>query len=324
MPDLSLSTDQLSAFVELARRGSLREAAESLMITEQGVRNRLIALEQRLGAELYKKCRGVRRGTPLTSAGKLLLPRAVSLLEQADGLRELFQQPTSREIRVVASQYLIAYSLIDAVVRFHQRRPDVRVRLLARKEQDIEQALLDDPELDLGVAAPLDISPDLEYTHLFSMDWRLIAAPGHPLLRSSAVTLRQAAEFPLIVYEPGSTGRTHVMEAFRQAGLTPQVEMEATNTDLVVRMVEARLGAALVPLHPSGAVTRGRRIQDRPLRDPVRRIDSGILRRKGEKTTELVQAFMQFVMESQGASAAAPSSRAVGRGSGRRATRRRP
>ena len=59
---------------------------------------------------------------------------------------------------------------------------------------------------------------------------------------------------------------------------------------------------------------------DALLRDPVRRIDSGILRRKGESASELVRAFMQFVMESQHASVAAPSSKGAGRGSGRRAT----
>src|SRR5262245_57275749 len=44
----SLSTDQVAAFVELAREGSLRKAAQVLMISEQGLRNRLVALEERL------------------------------------------------------------------------------------------------------------------------------------------------------------------------------------------------------------------------------------------------------------------------------------
>ena len=60
---LSLSTDQVAAFVELARQGSLRQAAAVLHITEQGVRNRLLALEERLGVELYRKSRGPRRAS---------------------------------------------------------------------------------------------------------------------------------------------------------------------------------------------------------------------------------------------------------------------
>ena len=52
-----LSTDQIAAFVEVARHGQIRSAASVLGITEQGLRNRLIALEAQLGAELYRKSR---------------------------------------------------------------------------------------------------------------------------------------------------------------------------------------------------------------------------------------------------------------------------
>ena len=68
-PFLSLSTDQVAAFIELARQGSLRQAAVVLHITEQGVRNRLLVLESRLGAKLYHKVRGPRRASLSRSMG---------------------------------------------------------------------------------------------------------------------------------------------------------------------------------------------------------------------------------------------------------------
>ena len=79
---LSLSTDQIAAFVEVARQGSLRRAAESLFITEQGLRNRLVTLEKRLGVELYHKSRGPRTRSPLTTEGRRFLPQAASFLER--------------------------------------------------------------------------------------------------------------------------------------------------------------------------------------------------------------------------------------------------
>ena len=57
----SISTDHIAAFVELARQGSLRAAAQSLFISEQGLRSRLLALEHKLSIQLYKKSRGLRR-----------------------------------------------------------------------------------------------------------------------------------------------------------------------------------------------------------------------------------------------------------------------
>src|SRR5262245_36879634 len=94
--------------------------------------------------------------------------------------------------------------------------------------------------------------------------FRCSGASSHPCAipwpRRSNTKLADIVPFPLIMYERGSTGRQHVAEAFQRRGLSPHVEIEATNTDLIVRMVEAGLGVAVVPLHPSGAVTRGRRV----------------------------------------------------------------
>lgn len=283
----SLSTDQVAAFVELARRGSLRAAAESLFISEQGLRSRLVALESHLGVELYRKSRGPRRGAPLTPQGQRFLAHAEAFIERASQLGGIFRTSQGpQDVHVVASQYLIAYVLIDAVRRFHRAFPTIRVRLSARTEHEIEETLLDTPDISFGVAAPYEPSPELVYRHLFSMQWSLIAPPRHPLAQKRSVRLADLAPYPLIHYERGSTGRQHVAEAFQRIGLAPQIEMEATNTDLIVRMVEAGLGIAIVPLHPSGAVTRGRRVAVQALGRQVRPIDSGILLRRSEQLTD--------------------------------------
>src|SRR5919198_41849 len=105
---LSITTDQVEAFVELARHGSLRGAAGALHITEQGVRNRLLALESRLRVQLYRKSRGIRRAHPLTEQGRQFLPHALAFLERARHLVELFGgAEQEHEIHVAATQYLI-------------------------------------------------------------------------------------------------------------------------------------------------------------------------------------------------------------------------
>lgn len=292
----SLSTDQLAAFVHLAREGSLRAAAENLFISEQGLRSRLLALEERLGVELYKKSRGLRKRTPLTPQGQRFLPHAEDFLERAGQLAGLFQEDQSpREVHVVASQYLIAYVLIAAVRRFHRAYPKIHVRLSARTEHEIEEALLDSLEFSFGAAAPYEAAPELEYRHLFAMSWSLITPRHHPLAGRRNVRLEQIVRYPLIMYERGSTGRQHVVEAFQHRGLAPHVEMEATNTDLIVRMVESGLGIAIVPLHASGGVTRGRRVAVQSLGQQVRPIDSGILLRRGERLPPAAGRLLAFL-----------------------------
>jgi DNA-binding transcriptional LysR family regulator len=217
-------------------------------------------------------------------------------LERAAHLISLFgEQQGPHEVHVVASQYLLAYVLIDAVRRFHQAFPYIHVRLSARSEQEIEEALLDSLEFSFGVAAPYESSPELGYRHLFSMHWSLITPPRHPLARRRSIRLADIVHYPLILYERGSSGRQHVAEAFQQRGLAPHVEIEATNTDLIVRMVEAGLGVAVVPLHDSGAVTRGRRVTIHRLGRQVRPIDSGILLRRREQLSDSATKLLEFL-----------------------------
>jgi DNA-binding transcriptional LysR family regulator len=297
---LSLSTDQVAAFVELARQGTLRRAAEVLHISEQGVRNRLLALESRLKVELYHKSRGPRRSQPLTERGRLFLPHAVAFLERGRQLGEIFGAAAeAHEIHVAATQYLILYVLIDAVRRFHAAYPHIRVRLSSQTELEIEETLLNDPQIAVGVAAPYESSPELDYRHLFSMDWSLIAPLRHPLLRKPKALLRDLVDVPLILLERGSTGRQHVMDAFHAQGLSPRVEMETTNTEIIVRMVEAGLGVSIVPLMPSGVVTRGHHLGVRRLGRQIAPIHSGILVRRGEPLTPAAHAFIQFLLPSK-------------------------
>ncbi len=294
--DLSLSTDQIAAFVELARSGSLRKAAESLLITEQGVRNRLLSLEERLGVELYRKIRGPRRASPLTSAGQQFLPHAIAFLDRAAELKDLFAAaPRTREVHVAATQYLILYVLIDAVRRFHKAHPDINIRLSNHTEQEVERVLLSEPDVAMGVAAPYEPAAELEYRHLFSLEWSLITPRKHPLGGRKKLELKQLVDVPLILFERGSTGRQHVIDAFHDAGLSPTIGLETTNTEIIVRMVEAGLGISIVPLMPDGAVTRGRKVEITPLGKAIRPIQSGLLLRKGEKLSAAAEAFARFL-----------------------------
>jgi DNA-binding transcriptional LysR family regulator len=61
-------------------------------------------------------------------------------------------------------------------------------------------------------------------------------------------------------------------------------------------MVEAGLGVSIVPLMPSGVVTRGHRVGRRGLGDRIRPIHSGVLTRRGERLSAASQAFLDFLL----------------------------
>jgi DNA-binding transcriptional LysR family regulator len=79
------------------------------------------------------------------------------------------------------------------------------------------------------------------------------------------------------------------------AVLTGEKSRLRTNTEIIVRMVEAGLGISIVPLMASGMVTRGRRVGVRSLGGQIRPIHSGILTRRGQRLSVASQHFIEFV-----------------------------
>ena len=168
------------AFVEVSRHGQIRAAASVLAISEQGLRNRLLALEAQLGVELYRKVRGPRRLTVLTDAGHRFLPHALALLQRAREMCEAFAIDTGhQEVRVVASQYLIRYLLIDVLKDFARSEPNIHVRASTMNERDVEAAVMSDPEV-LRAGGPTS-SHRTRYRELFAMTWSPIVPRGHTL-----------------------------------------------------------------------------------------------------------------------------------------------
>jgi DNA-binding transcriptional LysR family regulator len=159
----------------------------------------------------------------------------------------------------------------------------------------VEETLRNDPEVSMGVVAPYEPSPDLDYHELFAMSWSLITPPRHPLAGKRRARLQHLIDQPLIIYERGSTGRQHILDAFHESGLVPRVALETTSTETIVSMVEAGLGISIVPLLPSGAVTRGRRVHAQPLDAPIRPIHSGVLIRKSEKLSASSLRLFDFI-----------------------------
>jgi DNA-binding transcriptional LysR family regulator len=295
-----ISTDQVCAFVELARAGSIRSAAQGLHLSEEGLRSRLLTLEARLGINVYEKRRGRHADVRLTKAGQSFLPKAVQFIEDAQMLTRWFD-PAQRQgvVQIVASHYLTYYLLVDMIREFNSQQGNVAVQVITRIEQQIPSTLRDDANVTFGICSPTEYPSDLSYRPWFKIGWYFIAQRGHPLLQRSSVSLAELVEEPLIFFERGSTGRQHVLEGFFKRDLTPVVAVEATSTQVILRMVEAGLGSAIVPLLPSGIVTRGLDVGYVSLGDQIRPIENGVMSRPGELSDVAAQTFLDFVLAFQ-------------------------
>jgi LysR family cys regulon transcriptional activator len=78
----------------------------------------------------------------------------------------------------------------------------------------------------------------------------VVVPAGHVLADESAagtvLTLQRLADFPLITYEPGYTGRSHIDEAFGQQGLALNLVLSAMDADVIKTYVELGMGVGII------------------------------------------------------------------------------
>ena len=69
---------------------------------------------------------------------------------------------------------------------------------------------------------------------------------GHALLQGGPPSLEQLAAYPIVTYDRGYTGRSHIDQAFAQAGLQPKVVITAMDADVIKTYVELGMGVGIV------------------------------------------------------------------------------
>ena len=70
---------------------------------------------------------------------------------------------------------------------------------------------------------------------------------GHPLLAvPQSLTLADLAAHPIITYDLGFTGRSHIDDAFLRAGIQPDIVLTAMDADVIKTYVELGMGVGII------------------------------------------------------------------------------
>jgi LysR family cys regulon transcriptional activator len=244
-----MNFQQLRAVRETGRHGfNLTEVAQVLHTSQPGVSRQIRELEEELGVEIF--VRAGKRLTGLTPPGESVLPIVERLLLDAENLRRVGQDFSAHDtgrLSIAATHSQARYALPAVVRDFRRLYPKVSLVLHQGSPRQVAEMLLSG-EADIGVATEA-LAQYEELVALPSYRWThsLIVPPGHELLDGTPpVTLQQLARYPVITYESGYTGRSHIDEAFAAAGLKPEVVLSAVDADVIKTYVELGMGVGIV------------------------------------------------------------------------------
>jgi DNA-binding transcriptional LysR family regulator len=246
MADTSLDLARIDAFLQVARSGSISAAAEALLVSQPAVTARIQALEREVKAELF--IRG-RHGSRLTEAGRALLPhaeRAVATLARGLEAVDQIRSGAGGRLTIGAAPAVSTYVLPVMLHRFRQTHPDVHLSVRSGHSEEVLEMVLRE-EIDIGMMRPIQ-HPEVTSTFLYEDELVLVVHRGHPFASAGQIRMGQMGTEHLILFDRTSSYHELTSAIFRQAGISPRGYLEVDNIDAAKRMVEQRLGIALLPL----------------------------------------------------------------------------
>ncbi len=236
---------QIEGFVEIARLGNMRRAAAALSISQPALTARLQALEQDLGALLFRRTHS---GMVLTPAGRAFLShadRAIEAIRSGTSLVRELEHGVIGELAFAVAPAVSAYVLPEILVRFTERHPDVRLRVRTGHSEEILDLVVRG-EVELGIVRQLR-DARVRSRPLYEDELVLVARPDHPFALAGTIDVTAISHAQLILVARTSSYYELTTAMFRLAGVVPRGITEVDNIEGAKRMVERGLGVALLP-----------------------------------------------------------------------------
>jgi DNA-binding transcriptional LysR family regulator len=249
----------LRYFVAVAEELNFTRAAKRLGINQPPLSLQIRQLENEMGSPLFVR-HG--RGVELTNAGKLMLEDARVILKQVEqaeiGVRRRARGETGR-LNIGSSGGTYFHPLVPKIIReYRMHYPNV-VLFPQASNTPLLIAQLRAGQIDIAfVRTPISESEGLTLELLVDEPTVMVVPSGHPLSRSTSVSLRAFAKETIIPQHPRELNPENydsIIAAFKSAGFSPKLGQEAPQIVSVIPMVAAGLGVSIVPRSMSGILT---------------------------------------------------------------------
>ena len=292
------SLKEIEVFVKVIRLGSFKDAARALNVTQSALTQRLQKLEDALGARLIDR---TTRTLAPTAVGRSFLPAAERLLAQhAQSLADIrdFIQVRHGRVTIASLISIATYVLPQALLRFSEAHPDIRIRVIDDAEQDIaEHVRRGDAEfgIDMRTGDEAD-DPELAFTGVMEDRFVLACRPDHPLASGGPVAWQALAGMPVVMLGPRS-GTSRLLAArlppeARQ--LTGRYEVQHLST--MIGFLEAGVGVGIVPLMAMRAM-EGRALTQRPLVAPELSRTVAVIERRDASLSPAAERLKALLLE---------------------------
>jgi len=243
-----MDPDRLQVFAAVVRERGFSAAARKLGRSQPAVSQAIAALEEELGQRLF--VREARAAVP-THAGEALLVHAERILDEIARAKEHVAALGSlREGRLSlgTTDTLACHLLPPVLAQFRKRYPGVELRIDTRPSPVIAERVAAH-ELDLGVVTvPLGRRVERVRLEPIGPQRDVAIVPNDDRLATrKRIRLSELAARPLILLDRTTSTRAWVEAELAREDLVPNVVMDSSSVEVLIRLVELGFGASIVP-----------------------------------------------------------------------------
>ncbi len=236
----------LRLFMAIVEAQNLSVGAAAMHMTASSASYRLKNLEYAVGSALFTRTPKGMRPTP---AGDVLLRHVKTLLADVEVMHsELsdYSRNLKGSIRLLANSSSLNGFIIPSLARFLAANSSINVDLKEVASTSIVGKIEND-EADIGIVAG-DVPSSSVHSELYAVD-RLVCAvaPDHPLAGAKAASFLQLLEHDFVCMDRNSSNFLFLGNQARLAGKPLNARVHVQDFNSVLYLVEALVGAALVP-----------------------------------------------------------------------------
>lgn len=238
----------LRYFVMVAQTRHFGQAAERLHMAQSPLSAAIRQLEAQLGATLFHR---TTRRVELTPAGTALLRDAERILQSVEAAQarvQLIAAGSTGLLRIGATG-LAAFRQLPQLARIAAREaPGLVLRFSPDLLTPVQELALDQDRIDLAVLRPPLRRAGLS-SRLIARERLVLALPqDHRLAGGEPVALAALRDEDFVLYGvPDSVADSVVTQACLGAGFLPRRTHEGAQTPIMLTLVAAGLGVALLP-----------------------------------------------------------------------------
>jgi DNA-binding transcriptional LysR family regulator len=240
--------DQLRSFVAVAEELHFGRAAERLSMTQPPLSRQVQALERILQAQLFDRSR---RSVQLTHTGQAFLVEArriLALTDEAVRRVDRARSGISGSVRIGFTS-VVGHAHLPTLLRLASERvPDVEI-ILHEMVSSEQSDRLASGAIDIGLGRYKFDEPEYDHRALQPEHLVHVQHEKFETTLGAPVTLRDLNDRDFIGYTPGDARYFHDLVAgiFVLKGIHPRYVQRITQIHTMIGLVEAGLGAALVP-----------------------------------------------------------------------------